>query len=107
MNKEKPMKKYSVHPYFKRSHAHLVPRDGAQQTWTVPQLCTAYNWPTNLAGGGTIGIVELDGGWVQSDVDAFFQSINQPSPNLTDISADGTTQNSPNQNLGNPNDPDY
>jgi kumamolisin len=106
IREEKSMSKYNVHPYFKRKHAHLVPRDGAEQTWTVPQLCTAYNWPTNLAGGGVIAIVELGGGWVQSDVDAFFQSIGQPSPSITDVSADGTTQNNPNQSVGSQNDPD-
>jgi kumamolisin len=74
--------------------------------WAVPDLCAAYNWPTGLAGGGVIAIVELGGGWVQSDLDAFFQSINQPSPNITDVSVDGTT-NSPNQNIGSADDPDY
>ena len=36
------------------------------------------NWPSNLAGGGVIAIVELNGGWVQSDMAAYFQSIGQP-----------------------------
>jgi kumamolisin len=71
----------------------------------VPDLCQAYNWPTGLAGGGVIAIVELGGGWVQSDMDQFFGGINQPVPNITDVSVDGT-QNSPNQHLGDPNDPD-
>jgi kumamolisin len=74
--------------------------------WAVPDLCAAYNWPSNLAGGGVIAIVELGGGWVQSDIDSFFQSIGQPSPQITDVSVDGTT-NSPNQNVGSPDDADY
>ena len=74
--------------------------------WTVPALCSAYNWPTGLAGGGVIAIVELGGGWVQSDIDSFFQSISQPSPQITDVSVDGT-QNSPNQSVGSADDPDY
>jgi kumamolisin len=61
--------------------------------WNVPDLCTAYSWPTGLAGGGVIAIVELGGGWVQSDMDQFFQSIGQPVPGITDVSVDGT-QNS-------------
>ena len=67
--------------------------------WSVPDLCTAYDWPAGLAGGGVIAIVELGGGWVQSDIDAFFNGIGQPSPQITDVSVDGTT-NSPNQNVG-------
>ena len=74
--------------------------------WAVPDLCAAYNWPSNLAGGGVIAIVELGGGWVQSDMDSFFQSIGQPSPQVTDVSVDGTT-NSPNQSVGSADDPDY
>jgi kumamolisin len=72
----------------------------------VPDLCTAYNWPAGLAGGGVIAIIELGGGWVQSDLDAFFQSVSQPSPQITDVSVDGT-QNSPNQSIGSSDDPDY
>ena len=74
--------------------------------WSVPSLCTAYNWPSKLSGGGVIAIVELGGGWVQSDMDSFFQSIGQPSPQVTDVSVDGTT-NSPNQSVGSADDPDY
>ncbi len=46
-------------------------------------LCEAYNWPTGLAGGGVIAIVELGGGWVQSDMQQFFTGIGQPVPNIT------------------------
>ena len=103
--------KYQVEPYFKLRNTSSITARAAAATpaagpWTLPALCAAYNWPANLAGGGVIAIVELGGGWVQSDMDAFFQSINQPSPQITDVSVDGT-QNSPNQNVGSPDDPDY
>jgi kumamolisin len=78
----------------------------APSPWQVPALCAAYNWPTALPGNGVIAIVELGGGWVQSDMDAFFQGLNQPTPQITDISVDGT-QNSPNQSVGSSNDADY
>lgn len=97
-------------PYFKlRSQVRrIVPAADAAAAvpWSVPNLCAAYNWPTQLAGGGVIAIVELGGGWVQSDVDAFFRSIDQPSPQITDVSVDGT-QNNPNQSVGSGSDPDY
>ena len=63
-------------------------------TWQVPALCAHYGVPTNLAGAGTIGIVELGGGWNQSDMDLYFQSVGLPAPTITDVSVDGTT-NSP------------
>jgi len=72
----------------------------------VPNLCAAYKWPTGLTGGGVIAIVELGGGWVQSDIDLFFKSVGQPSPQITDVSVDGT-QNSPNQSVGSSGDADY
>jgi kumamolisin len=50
--------------------------------------------------------VELGGGWVQSDINAYFSSINQQPPHLTDVSVDGT-QNDPNQSVGSADDPDY
>jgi kumamolisin len=65
-------------------------------SWTVPELCKAYSWPTGLDGGGVIAIVELGGGWVQSDMDAFFSSVGQPVPQIADISVDGSNNN-PNQ----------
>ncbi len=93
--------KYHCHPYFKlrkqvKRIERLRPEAAAATPWTVPNLCAAYNWPANLAGGGVIAIVELGGGWVMSDMTAFFQSVNQPVPSITDVSVDGT-QNTPNQ----------
>jgi kumamolisin len=41
-----------------------------------------------------IAIVELGGGWVQSDMDQFFRGIGQQVPQITDVSVDGT-QNTP------------
>ncbi|HUO16585.1 MAG TPA: S53 family peptidase [Verrucomicrobiae bacterium] len=94
-------------PYFKLKKDCLAPRAiSGEHTWTVPALCQAYNWPSNQPGGGVIAIVELGGGWVQSDVDSFFQSIGQPVPQITDISVDGT-KNNPNQSVGSAQDPDY
>lgn len=89
-------------PYFKL----LKPGELATAPWTLPNLCAAYDWPANLAGGGVIAIVELGGGWVQSDMDEFFGSLGQPVPQITDVSVDGM-QNSPNQNVGSEDDADY
>jgi kumamolisin len=92
-------------PYFKIAKVAAA-RAAASQTWTVPELCTAYNWPTGLTGRGVIGIVELDGGWVKSDLEKFFTGIGQPLPHIVDVSVDGT-KNNPNQHLGDPaSDPD-
>ena len=80
---------------------------GAAETvsWSVPDLCKAYDWPTGLAGGGVIAIVELGGGWVQEDMTAYFQSIGQKPPRIVDVSVGGG-QNRPNQHAGEDRDPD-
>src|SRR6516164_8654942 len=90
-----------VKPYFKLRKAPPAAPTGRGAAaarraitggpWNVPDLCAAYNWPTGLAGGGVIAIVELGGGWVQSDMDQFFSGIGQPVPQITDVSVDGTT----------------
>ncbi|HEV2325204.1 MAG TPA: S53 family peptidase [Terracidiphilus sp.] len=101
---------HGCHPYFKLRKKHIAIKPDfklrdqskapkaatapAPPTWNVPDLCTAYKWPTGMPGGSIIAIVELGGGWVQSDISAFFKSVNQPIPQITDISVDGT-QNSP------------
>ncbi|MFZ1937732.1 MAG: S53 family peptidase [Terracidiphilus sp.] len=89
-------------PYFRLPKD---PRAAAATSWNVPNLCAAYNWPSDAPGGSVIAIVELGGGWVQSDMNSFFQSIGQPTPSITDVSVDGT-QNTPNQS-GSAGDDDY
>ncbi len=95
-------RKYHTRPYYKLPKD---PRAAAATAWNVPSLCSAYNWPTGLSGGGVIAIVELGGGWVASDIDSFSQSVGQPTPSVTDVSVDGT-QNTPNQS-GSAGDDDY
>ena len=81
------------HPYIKR------PRAGVRTaTWEVPALCKAYDWPTGLAGGGVIAIVELGGGWVQSDLDQFFKRVGQAAATVSDVSVGGV-KNSPGKDL--------
>jgi kumamolisin len=68
------------------------PRTTASGPWTVPALLAAYGWPTGLPNpGATIGILEMGGGWVASDMQAFFESLSMPVPTITDVSVDGTT----------------
>jgi len=103
----------SYKPYFKLRKARAKAAMAAAavpSTFDVPALCAAYNWPPqgSVPGGGVIAIVELGGGWKQSDMVAFFKSINQPIPNIVDVpNVDGSgTSNQPDPNPG-PDSPDY
>ena len=96
------------HPYFKRPGevgAVLAPRAAPTGPWSVPDLCRAYDWPGGLPGGGVIAIIELDGGWVQGDMDAFFEGIGQPVPTITDVALGGAG-NDPDRHLQDAADPD-
>jgi kumamolisin len=70
----------------------LRPRSGGP--FRVTDLCNAYNFPTGLAGGGTIGILELGGGYTQDDLDRFAQLNGLPQVVPTDVPVNGG-QNSP------------
>lgn len=62
-----------------------------EKPWTIPTLCAAYSWPIGAPGGGVIAIIELGGGWIQSDVDQAFTAMQLPTPSIADISVDATT----------------
>ena len=101
--------RYRLAPYYQIAEP---PREGAFRpaaasagVWRIGDLCRAYDWPTGLAGGGVIGIIELGGGWSQRDMDAFFSETDLPTPVITDVSVGG--QNDPGKHRGDPNgDPD-
>ena len=57
----------------------------AVNSWTIPALLTAYNWPAGLAGGGIIDIGELGGAYYPADAKAYFKSIGIPEPAVTVI----------------------
>jgi kumamolisin len=60
------------------------------------QVAAAYNFPTGVTGAGeTVGVIELGGGFSQSDLDTYFSGLGvSPSPAVTAVSVDGGT-NSP------------
>lgn len=78
-----------MHTYLKHlhstAHADIKRPRVAGPSWSVKDLCHAYQWPSGLAGGGVIGIVELGGGWMLSDTRQFFQAEGLPMPSITDV----------------------
>lgn len=98
MHKSRPS---GIHPYLKRARIRAqddapAAQDGAAP-WKLRDLCAAYGWPTGLAGGGTIAIVELGGGYLDDDVKQFCAANDIPLPNLTNISVNGAA-NTPGKN---------
>jgi kumamolisin len=68
----------------------------AAASLTALQVAHAYSYPKNLNGKGeTIGIIELGGGFNQSDLDTYFSNLNvSPAPTVVAVSVDGG-QNQP------------
>ncbi|MGA7127206.1 MAG: S53 family peptidase [Chthoniobacterales bacterium] len=65
-------------------------------TYTPLQLAAVYDFPGGFTGQGeTIGIIELGGGYNQTDLTNYFQQLGvSPAPTVTAVSIDGAT-NSP------------
>jgi kumamolisin len=92
-------------PHFRR----LVQLGGAWMrsanvSYTPPRLAKIYNFPTGMTGTGqTIGIIELGGGYVNTDLNDYFKGLALASaPAVSVVSVNGA-RNSP---TGQPDGPD-
>lgn len=76
----------------------------ANVSYTAPQVAKLYDFPASAQGAGeTIGLIELGGGFTQSDLNSYFSGLGiSPAPTVTAVSVDGAT----NQPTGDDNGPD-
>lgn len=81
--------------------AQANPR-AASTSYTPLQIAQAYGFPSGDGTGQAIGIIELGGGYAQSDLQTFFAGLKLPVPKVIAVSVDGA-QNAP---TGDPNGPD-
>ena len=80
--------------YTPRPAPKLTPQSNlTPASWTIPALAEQYGWPTSARGGGVIAVYAFAGGFQMADVEAYFASIGQPVPSVTNVSADGVTNN--------------
>ena len=64
---------------------------------TALQVASLYDFPAGTDGTGqTIAIIELGGGYTQSDLDMYFSGLGLATPSVTAVSVDGGS-NSPGQ----------
>ncbi len=81
----------------------LLPGQAAISSYTPREIAKLYQFPLTLDGKGqSIGIIELGGGYAQSDIDSYFANLGINVPNIVSVSVDGAT-NSP---TGDPSGPD-
>ena len=72
-------------------------------SYTAPQVGALYDFPSSATGHGqTIGIIELGGGYTQSDLNSYFNTLGiSPAPTVTAVSVDGAS-NQPTGDSGGP-----
>lgn len=76
-----------------QAHARSRIRPHAQAgiSYTPLELATIYEMPQADGSGQTAAIIELGGGFAQSDLDTYFSSIGLTSPTVTAVGVDGAT----------------
>ncbi|MGO9974828.1 MAG: protease pro-enzyme activation domain-containing protein [Solirubrobacteraceae bacterium] len=79
-------------PHFRRSD-----QPAAATSYSPTEVAAAYSFPTGVNGSGeTAGIIELGGGYSQTDLNTYFASLGITPPSVIAVSVDGGT-NSPGQ----------
>jgi kumamolisin len=72
--------------------ASLSIADAVQRAWFFPsELADKYNFPKSDGAGQTIGILEFDGGYFESDLKAFCKIAKVAFPKVIPISVDHTS----------------
>jgi kumamolisin len=80
------------HHRFRHREKKKTPAD---PSYTPVQVAAFYDYPSGLDGSGqTIGIIELGGGYEESDIQTYFSGLGLTPPNVVSVSVDGGT-NSP------------
>jgi kumamolisin len=98
----------SVHGLDNRPQAQprfqLTRQSSTSVSYTPLQVEKLYSFPTGVNGEGeTIGIIELGGGYKQSDLKSYFSALGiSPAPSVTAVSVDGAK----NQPTGDTSGPD-
>jgi kumamolisin len=78
-----------------QARAHVRPSSAPEVSYTPPQLAQLYDFPTMGNGAGqTIGLIELGGGYRDSDLTTYFGQLGIAVPNVISVSVDGG-QNAP------------
>jgi kumamolisin len=74
-----------ANPHFRIRQPHAV-----STSYTAVQVAQAYQFPATASGAGqTIGIIELGGGYRQTDLTAYFKTLGLAASAVTAVSVDG------------------
>ena len=75
-----------------RSQLRRAAPAAQQVSYTPPQVAAFYGFPAETDGAGqTIAIIELGGGFAQTDLDTYFPGLGIPTPSVTAVGVDGAS----------------
>jgi kumamolisin len=78
-----------------KPHFRIRQPNTVSTSYTPVQVAQAYKFPANATGTGqTIGIIELGGGYRQTDLTAYFKTLGLVAPTIAAVSVD-SGKNSP------------
>jgi kumamolisin len=89
-------------PHFRFRPPLKPARGGSSTSYTPLDLARLYNFPAGDGSGQCVGIIELGGGYKQSDLSAYFSKLGVGMPDVVAVGVD-QAKNAP---TGNPNGPD-
>ncbi len=82
-----------------KPHSRVAVPHATNVSYTPVQVAALYGVPADAtAAGQTIGLIELGGGFQQSDITTYFQSLRRPVPKVTAVLVDGGTNSPTNPN---------
>ncbi len=82
----------AARPRLHKIDLDKVRASAVAQSLSPLAVAQLYSFPPNLNGSGqTIAIIELDGGFLQSDLDTYFQGLGLPVPSVSAVLLDGQT----------------
>jgi kumamolisin len=85
-----------------KPHHKFHPRAGSSVSYTPPQVAQLYSFPKNTGANQTIALIELGGGFRNSDLQSYWRQLGLSNVAVTAVSVDGA-QNTP---TGDPHGPD-
>ncbi|TWE12729.1 kumamolisin [Rudaeicoccus suwonensis] len=74
-----------------RHMSQVATADAVATSFTPLQLASIYSMPEADGAGETIAIIELGGGFAQSDLDHYFGGLKLTTPKVTAVGVDGGT----------------
>jgi kumamolisin len=72
-----------------RAQVRVATPRAATVSYTPVQLADIYAMPAADGSGQTVAIIELGGGYQQSDLDSYFSGLGLPTPTVTSVGVDG------------------